>query len=340
MDCFLTPIAAGVAQSTGRFKFLQRPVSASTSLSGVLFATAPVLFALPLLAASVSWAAPTPILVCGSAQVLKGNINRHHGKASFETKWVWRPENSAGLPVTLKSNFVGTDECKPAEGGTAILITSSANALALVSYPSGDTLFYASVRNAHSAALLPGDLIAAASSSAPDGTGDRLLLFDRHRPDRALSFVPFVGAHGVEWDSSRHLLWALNDQELAAFSIRRTGDQAVSLVQSKAFRLPARGGHDLVLAQDRSLLYVTTASAVFVFHPDQGTFFPFKPLQGNSDVKSLSINPQTGQILYTQSDPGVWWTYQLRFLQPAASVLLEEHAYKARWFTAARTISR
>ena len=339
MDGFFTGIRAGVAQGTGRFKFLQRPVPASTSLS-VLFTNAHVFFPLLLLTAPVSSAAPTPVLVCGSAQVLKGNIHRHHGKTSFEINWVWRPENSAGLPVTLKSNFVGTDECKPVEGGTAILITSSANALALVSYPSGATLFYASVRNAHSAALLPGDMIAAASSSAPDGAGDRLLLFDRHTPDRALSFVPFVGAHGLEWDSSRNLLWALNDQELAAFSIRRTGNQAVSLVQSKAFRLPARGGHDLVLARDRSLLYVTTASAVFVFKPDQGAFFPFEPLKGISDVKSLSINPETGQILYTQSDPGVWWTYHLRFLQPAANLLLGEHAYKARWFTAVRAISQ
>ncbi|HEX4164330.1 MAG TPA: DUF6528 family protein [Bryobacteraceae bacterium] len=296
-------------------------------------------FALLLLTCHASPGA-SDILVCGSAQVLKGSVNRHQGNASFDVNWVWRPENSGGLPISLKSNFVGTDECKPVEGGTAILITSSANALALVSYPSGATLFYAGVRNAHSAALLPDDLIVAASSSAPDDTGDRLLLFDRHRPDRALTSVPFVGAHGVEWDSSRNILWALNDHELAAFSIRHTSNQAVSLVQSKAFRLPARGGHDLVLAQDRSLLYVTTASAVFVFHPDQGTFSPFTPLQGIQDVKSLSINPETGQILYTQSDPGVWWTYQLRFLDPAANVTLGEHAYKARWFTAGRAIPK
>jgi hypothetical protein len=68
-----------------------------------------------LLAVNLLYAAePVHILVCGSAQVLEGAIEQSAGKQVFAVKWFWRPELSRGLPVTLKSNFAGTDECKPA----------------------------------------------------------------------------------------------------------------------------------------------------------------------------------------------------------------------------------
>lgn len=48
--------------------------------------------------------------------------------------------------------------------GEEILITSSGSAVALVSHETGATLFYASVKNAHSADLLPGGFIAVIGS--------------------------------------------------------------------------------------------------------------------------------------------------------------------------------
>ncbi|HJY06890.1 MAG TPA: DUF6528 family protein [Bryobacteraceae bacterium] len=272
-------------------------------------------------------AQPMPLLICGSAQVLEGVIKTDRGKPSFVREWAWRPEHSSGLPLRLMSNFAGTDECKPVDDGRAILITSSGNALALVSRESGDTLFYATVRNAHSAALLPGGLIVAAASYSSDGSGDRLLLFDRKAPDHAIDSFPFIGAHGVEWDSSRNVLWALSDRTLAQITIGNSR----KLASQRTFTLPVRGGHDLVLARDHSVLYLTTSKEVLTFDPVSGKFSPFPPFQGISDVKSLSINPGTGQIMYTQAEPGVWWTYKLKFLHPNGEVLLAEHAYKARW---------
>lgn len=273
----------------------------------------------------------TPLLICGSAQVLEGVVKTDHGKVSFVTNWTWRPEHSSGLPIRMMSSFAGTDECKPVDDGRAILVTSSANALALVSRDTGATLFYATVRNAHSAALLPGGLIAAASSYSSDGTGDRLLLFNRKAPDRAIDSYSFVGAHGIEWDSSRGVLWALSDRMLAKIVITNDDGKRRKMALQRTFALPARGGHDLVLARDHSVLYLTTSKSVFVFDPASEKFSPFQPFQGISDVKSLSINPTTGQIMYTQAEPGVWWTYKLKFLLPKAEVSLTEHAYKARW---------
>ena len=79
------------------------------------------------------------------------------------------------------------------------------------------------------------------------------------------------------------------------------------------------------------MLYLTTSEQTFVFHPENSEFSIFEPLRGVKDIKSLSINSGNGQIVYTQSERGVWWTYQLHFLNPQFSVELSEHAYKARW---------
>jgi hypothetical protein len=275
-------------------------------------------------------AAAQRLLVCGSAQVLDGTIEADHDKQTFVTNWAWRPENSHGLPLRMRANFAGTDECKPVDSGKSILITSSGDAVALVSRKSGDTLFYATVRNAHSAALLPGGLLVVASSFSPDGSGDRLLLFNRSLSNRVLATLLFAGAHGVEWDSSRHVLWALGDRELARIRIA-DDDGTAKMVMEHTFRLPARGGHDLVLAHDHSVLYLTTSRDVFTFNPASETFSPFTPFHAITNVKSLSINSKTGQIMYTQAGHGVWWTYELNFLNPSARVILTEHAYKARW---------
>jgi hypothetical protein len=271
------------------------------------------------------------VIVCGSAQVLEGVLAEHDGKASFQPEWTWRPEDSAGLPLALRSNFAGTDECKPVDGGKAVLITSSANALALVSYETHATLFYANVRNAHSAALLPDGLIVAASSFSADGTGDRLLLFDRTRSDHAIATLPLSWAHGVEWDQTRGVLWALGDRELIEIKISNR-----QMIVQKTFPLPSRGGHDLVLSADASVLYLTTSTQVLVFTPNAAAFTPFAAFAGIGDVKSLSIDPGDGQIAYTQAGNGVWWTYTIKFLNPPAELVLPEHAYKMRWFPAER----
>jgi len=269
------------------------------------------------------------VIVCGSAQVFEGPLTQRDGKASFQPEWTWRPEDSDGLPLQLRSNFAGTDECKPVDGGKEVLITSSSGALALVSYKTRATLFYASVRNAHSAALLPGGLIVAASSFSPDGSGDRLLLYDRNRPDHPIGSLPLSWAHGAEWDQTRQVLWALGDRELQEIKIDGT-----KMVVEKAFPLPSRGGHDLVLGRDAAVLYLTTGTQVLVFTPKDSNFAPFSAFAGIGDVKSLSIDPDDEQIAYTQAGKGVWWTYTIQFLHPRAELVLPEHAYKMRWFPA------
>ena len=92
----------------------------------------------------------------------------------------------------------------------------------------------------------------------------------------------------------------------------------------------------LVLSADASVLYLTTSTQVLVFTPKDAAFTRFAAFAGIGDVKSLSIDPSDGQIAYTQAGKGVWWTYTIKFLHPAAELVLPEHAYKMRWFPAER----
>jgi hypothetical protein len=120
---------------------------------------------------------PTPphVLTCGRSFVNESQVAlREGGNATLIPVWTWTPERSKGMPAVLVKNFSTIDECKPASGGSELLVTSSHDAVAIVSRETGDTLFSANVKNAHSAVLLPDHLIAVASSDATDGTGDRL----------------------------------------------------------------------------------------------------------------------------------------------------------------------
>jgi antitoxin (DNA-binding transcriptional repressor) of toxin-antitoxin stability system len=289
----------------------------------------PLALLLVLFVPRLSWG--SSLLLCGGAQVTENEVALVEGKPTLKEIWHWRPEESEGLPMPLMRKFITTDDCKAVSQGNEILITSSGDAVALISHATGKTLFYATVKNAHSAELLPGGFIAVASSSDSDGGGDRIVLFDRHEPDKALMALPLTAAHGVVWDSKREVLWALGGREL----VRLRLDSATSsprLITEKSVPLPAREGHDLQITSDCSSLYVTNTKSVFRVDPDRMSFEPYEPFRGLGEIKSLSINPTTRQIAFTRADPGVWWTYTLRFLNPGQQIILPMMIYKARWF--------
>jgi Family of unknown function (DUF6528) len=140
---------------------------------------------------------PPNVLTCGRSAVVESEVVLQANGASLKPIWTWTPETSKGMPLELVKNFSTIDECKPASAGKELLVTSSHDSVALVSRSSGETLFSANVKNAHSAALLPDDLIAVASSDATDGTGDRIVFFDRRTSNVRLAEIPLHAAHGL-----------------------------------------------------------------------------------------------------------------------------------------------
>jgi hypothetical protein len=237
------------------------------------------------------------------------------------------------MPPELIGKFSTIDECKPASGGAELLVTSSHDAVAIVSRQSGETLFSANVKNAHSAVLLPDNLIAVASSDATDGTGDRIVFFDRRVSNVRLAELPFHAAHGLVWDGSRQVLWADGFDQLGDIRVSRDDGAAVHVSFIKVYSLPESTGHDFRLSSDCSTLYVSTTHHAYEFPIAEEKFEPYAPLADLLDLKSFSVEPQSQQIVYTLADKGGYWTSTLRFALPEATALLPVPIYKTRWVT-------
>jgi WD40 repeat protein len=270
------------------------------------------------------------LLLCGGPQVREVEVQKQGGSPHFALVWHWRPEESTALPAKFLPKLSTVDDCKPSADGKEIMVSSSAGGVAIISYPQGEALFYASVPNAHSITSLPNGLIVAAASVQAEG--NRLMLFDRERSDAPIFSLPLKGAHGVTWDDRRKVLWALGDEELLRLSVKDSN----KLLVEKRYAIEHKGGHDLVLAKDGRSLFVTTSSRPLVFDIETESFSIYQLVAGFEDVKSISFHPETGQLAYTKADPRVWWTYTVRFLNPAMDIPLESETYKVRWSAGTR----
>lgn len=261
--------------------------------------------------ALASCAAAEELVLCGGPEVYVVDLSR--GKI-----WSWR------APEELAPLFRSTDECKPAGGGRRIVITSSSGGAALVERSTGKVLFWARVVNAHSAEVVPGNRLVAASSVGEGG--NRLLLYDLALPDRPVWSDELVSAHGAVWDEKRGLLWALGLDELRAYR-----PEGAAFARAETHALPSRGGHDLSAVPGSSDLVVTTDTQVLLFDRDARRFRPHPELGSAAKVKGVSVHPRTGRTAYVQAETS-WWSERVRLLHPAGEVLRPgERVYKARW---------
>lgn len=247
--------------------------------------------------------------------------------------WRWKAEDSPELPEHLKELFDTTDECKPVDRGRKILITSSGGGIALIDRKSKKAIFYAIAGNAHSAEVLPGNRLAVAASNAPDG--NRLILYDLDMPEKELFSDELAWGHGVIWDNDRQILWALADENIQAYRLKDWNTEQPALKRIATIKLPEGGGHDLYPVPGTNKLFVTTGNHVWLFDRDKKSFQKHRAIGDNHNVKSVCVNPVTGQLVYVQADPGQWWSQKIRFLNPEAVLFTPgEHFYKARWLTA------
>ncbi len=277
--------------------------------------------------------APPHVLTCGRSFVTESKVIAKEGGAILIPVWTWNPDKSKGMPPELVAKFSTIDECKPTSGGSELLVTSSHDAVALVSRQTGETLFSANVKNAHSAVLLPDHLIAVASSDATDGTGDRIVFFDRRSSNIRLAELPFRAAHGLVWDGRRKSLWADGFDKLENVQVTRDRTGTMHVAVLKVYNLPESTGHDFRMSSDCSTLYVSTTHHAYEFPIALEKFQPFQPLADLVDVKSFSVDPQSGQLVYTLADKGGYWTSTLRFALPDNTATLPVPIYKTRWVT-------
>ena len=244
--------------------------------------------------------------------------------------WSWRAKDRPELPDHMRDRFRTTDECKPVGDGSRILITSSAGGVALVERASGRAIFWAIAPNAHSADLLPGDRVAVAASHKENG--NRLILFDLDTPEREVWSDDLSWGHGIVWDDARQILWALSGHDLRAYRLKDWDSDSPSLAGLFAVDLPESGGHDLYAVPGTPELSVTTGSHCWLFDRDARTFRLHPSLSEERGVKSISVNPSSGQTAYVQAEGENWWAERVHFLGPDDVLHLPgEHLYKARW---------
>lgn len=239
--------------------------------------------------------------------------------------WSWRPEQSSQIDPRHYRHFRGLDECKPVMNGSAVLVTSSGpGGVALVRRSDSACLFYAPGTNAHSAAMIGEDILAVALSFR----GDALRLYRLGGEVPATSpdwSMPLRGGHGVLWDATREVLWALGSRELLQLSIVEKDEEAgLSAEVLGRWVLPVPGGHDLS-AWDKDRLVVTVDEGVFLFDCGTKTFAPLAPIAEAVGVKSVSRHPQTRAVLFTQ------WDERIQRFGAEPYMLAGRRVYKARW---------
>lgn len=271
------------------------------------------------------------LLVCGDNTVFDARLAGSPEKPRWEDIRTWRAKESKSLPARYADRaFATTDDCKPIDDGKGVLVTSSSNGVAIYDRASRESLFYAMVGNAHSACILPdGHLVVAASTNAE---GNALVVFHRTKPETPLFRTPLYSAHGVVWDESRGILYAVGMDTLKEYRFDPARPEAM-LRRVHQTKLPSKGGHELSPAPD-DRLFVTTGTQALVFDKQKRSFEPHPELGAMHHVKCISLDPRTGRIAYVRADDGegVWWTFRLRFLNPEGEIESPgQRVYKVRW---------
>ena len=314
------------------------------TLMAIALAAGCVLAALPQEASAATpvpaqmRANPSELILCGWGEVFILDLSQLE-KGKPRKVWSWQANGHADLPWYDQGvSFGATDECKPVDGGRKILITSSGLGVgvALVDRASHKVLFWARAENAHSADLLPGGRVAVATSvhEIPDPplNPDRLTIYDARTPGKDLCHTELPAGHGVVWDEAHQVLWALANQEIRAYRLGNAKTDHPSLEKLFSVKLPEGGAHDLYPVPNSRLMTVTTYRHCWLFDSETRSLRPHTQLGKTGDVKSISVNPITGQLAYVQAEDEDWWSEHVHLLQPDSVLHLPgERLYKARW---------
>lgn len=199
------------------------------------------------------------------------------------------------------------------------VVVVSGTKAGIYKYPSKETVWSTTntAQNPHSIELLPSGNVVIASS-----TDGKLRLFKtaalrNNDKSTANSYTDYSlpGAHGVLWDPTYKVLWAIGDYHLKAYKIQGSGKNE-TLVEdtSKRISLPTgkQHGHDLSPDYtDTRYLYITTNACVMKVDKSTLTLIPEFPnytLLNATAVKGFSNNA-SGSFFFTGEAGGagtVW----------------------------------
>jgi hypothetical protein len=268
---------------------------------------------------------PSEIIACGGHDIIIFYEEQSNGN-NLKITWRWNIEEAKELPVEYQKYLNPLDECKPADGNSKILVTSSGGGVVLLDRATKKILFYANSPMAHSAECLPGNRIVVALSDHP--YGNCVEVFDIATSEKCIYRDTLKWGHGVVWMPKQERLYALGSNDLVCYSLKKWDTQQPELNREKTWKLPEWGGHDLVSISDNDLV-VTVAESVWKFNIGNQKFEPFEPLN-EADVKSVNYNRTTRKLVYTKAEEE-WWTHNIYSENPEKKYTIPDvNVYKAR----------
>lgn len=199
-----------------------------------------------------------------NARVAVVDLNAPDPTADAALIWTWRPTKDAGFDVTGYANSI--DEAKLCYDSRSnrwlVCVTSSAGFMGVATYPEGECVWNGVAKiGPHSIEWLPNGNVAVASSgnSNTENGCIRIYAASQGSTNNIYAEAKLVSAHGVVWDETLGVLWALGADEVRAYRVGGTdAAPTITEVESLRAKMPHAGGHDLQAdPQDPDVLWVS-----------------------------------------------------------------------------------
>ncbi len=228
--------------------------------------------------------------------------------------WSYDVRDAADYMGVGRSTCDHLDDCKPVDGGTKLLLTSSYSWALLLDIEEKKPLFYAKdVKNAHSAELLPGNKLVVACSS--DSEGNCLKLFDIDHPNEVLFTTPLSSAHGVVWVEETQRLYGIGGQYLYIYTLKDAETMTPTLELEKKVKTPKAGTHERSKVDGNRIL--VSGRGAYFYDLTTGTFTSNARFDNSTGIKSTNYNPATGECWFTDATipegTQTWSTRTLRY---------------------------
>ncbi len=261
-----------------------------------------------------------------------------------ELKFEFKPTAEAGFNLNGYENRV--DEARlrySAEWGTYIIgFTSSSGFAGIASYPEGKRLWQTSLGKSspHTIEYIPGGYIAVASSGGSDTSKGVIRLYSLES-GKSYGYAKLTSAHGLLWDETRELLWALGSSDIVAYEIGGTPEKP-ELIKVPFYGTTAmQGGHDLsAIPGDDDRVWVG-GSFVRIFDKTTGELidsYPGSMQISKPNVKCICSFPDGSMALTVAT--GVFASHdtdRFKLYIPSISVAEEkEFVFESRAFYKAR----
>lgn len=243
---------------------------------------------------------------------------------STTRKWSWKPSTALSYNATSEIPlWAAPTDIKVRNNtvfaNTAQVITATSYRLATIARYTGTGLKgeklwvmgFNDTTSLHAMEILPDGNCVVASAGKNGGIGwIRIYSSSQPSPNHGVNTqYSFPAAHGVVWDNTHQILWALGNQ-LRKYSYNPPGYGGT--ITNPKLRLdttysvlPKPWGHDLSANPDNpDQLLLSTNGGVHVFHISTGTFDSIPGAAYRTFVKSVSRQPSQNILIETQPSSG------------------------------------